>query len=164
MPAETWRLLLQTRERDREPAAVSQSFWPLTDTGSSSCWEVRACFSPFHRVWAVLVFRKPAGSERLTRTKGTQTVSWRARQLWRCFGLEALHLAPEELWFQLEMRICRARGKKPQPLKFLYSAVEQGQLISEHLGRWSRETLTSGQVPRFGLSVSVLPVTPCLLA
>ena len=91
--------------------------------------------------------------------------SWRARQLRRCFGLETLHLAPKELWLQLEMRICQARGKKPQPLKFLCSAVEQGQLLSEHLGRSSRETLTSGQqMPCFGVPVSALRVTSCLLA
>ena len=58
-----------------------------------------------------------------------------------------------------EMRICRARGKKPQPLKFLCSVVEQGQLLSEHLGRSSRETQTAGQqMPCLGVSVSALCV------
>lgn len=49
--------------------------------------------------------------------------------------------------------------KEAPALKFLRSVVEQGQLLSEHLGRSSHETLTSGQqMPCFSVSVSALCV------
>ena len=49
--------------------------------------------------------------------------------------------------------------KEAPALKFLCSVVEQGQLLSEHLGRSSRGTLTSGrQMPCFGVSVAALCV------